>query len=78
MADYLSGDPYRQFAAAALGVLSPTEQQRQAYKAVVLGRIYGKGVVSLARDLGIDAINPLETDLRALLGIGRLVEARTQ
>ena len=53
MADYLSGDPYRQFAAAALGVLNPTEQQRQAYKAVVLGRIYGKGVVSLARDLGI-------------------------
>ena len=37
IADYLSGDPYRQFAAAALGVLNPTEQQRQAYKAVVLG-----------------------------------------
>ena len=33
MADYLSGDPYRQFAAAALGVLNPTEQQRQVYKA---------------------------------------------
>ena len=32
-ADYLSGDPYRQFAAAALGVLKPTEQQRQVYKA---------------------------------------------
>ena len=51
--DYLSGDPYRQFAKAALGVLDPTTQQRQAYKAIVLGRIYGKGVVSLARDLGI-------------------------
>jgi DNA polymerase I-like protein with 3'-5' exonuclease and polymerase domains len=51
--DYLSGDPYRQFAAASLGILDPTEQQRQVYKAVVLGRIYGKGVDSLARDLGI-------------------------
>ena len=53
MADYLSGDPYRQFAAAALGILNPTEQQRQVYKATVLGRIYGLGVVSLARNLGI-------------------------
>ena len=52
-ADYLSGDPYRQFAAAALGVLEPTEQQRQVYKATVLGRIYGLGVASLARNLGI-------------------------
>ena len=51
--DYLSGDPYRQFAKDALGILDPTEQQRQVYKAVVLGRIYGKGVDSLARDLGI-------------------------
>ena len=51
--DYLSGDPYRQFAKAALDILDPTEQQRQVYKAVVLGRIYGKGVVSLARNLGI-------------------------
>ena len=51
--DYFSGDPYRKFAKAALGILNPTEQQRQVYKAVVLGRIYGKGVVSLARDLGI-------------------------
>jgi DNA polymerase-1 len=51
--DYLSGDLYRQFAAASLGILNPTEQQRQIYKATVLGRIYGKGVVSLARDLGI-------------------------
>ena len=80
MADYLSGDPYRQFAAAALGVLNPTEQQRQAYKAVVLGRIYGKGVVSLARDLGISqaacARNP-RPDERALLGVERLAEART-
>ena len=52
-ADYLSGDPYRQFAAAALGILEPTEQQRQVYKATVLGRIYGLGVASLARNLGI-------------------------
>ena len=52
-ADYLSGDPYRQFAAAALGILKPTEQQRQVYKATVLGRIYGLGVASLARNLGI-------------------------
>ena len=52
-ADYLSGDPYRQFAAAALGILNPTEQQRQIYKATVLGRIYGLGVASLARNLGI-------------------------
>jgi DNA polymerase-1 len=52
-ADYLSGDPYRQFAAAALGVLNPTEQQRQIYKATVLGQIYGLGVASLARNLGI-------------------------
>ena len=51
--DYLGGDPYRQFAAASLGIFNPTEQQRQIYKAVVLGRIYGKGVDSLARDLGI-------------------------
>src|SRR5262249_42597315 len=53
MADYLSGDPYRQFAAEALGVLKPTEQQRQVYKATVLGRIYGLGAASLARNLGI-------------------------
>ena len=53
MADYRSGDPYRQFAAEALGVLNPTEQQRQVYKATVLGRIYGLGAASLARNLGI-------------------------
>ena len=53
MADYRSGDPYRQFAAAALGILNPTEQQRQVYKATVLGRIYGLGAASLARNLGI-------------------------
>ena len=64
MADYLSGDPYRQFAAAAFGVLNPTEQQRQAYKAVVLGRIYGKGVVSLARDLGISRQQAQESSIR--------------
>ena len=52
-ADYRTGDPYRQFAAAALGILNPTEQQRQIYKATVLGRIYGLGVASLARNLGI-------------------------
>ena len=54
--DYLSGDPYRQFAKDALGILNPTTQQRQAYKAVVLGRIYGKGADSLARDLGISRL----------------------
>jgi DNA polymerase-1 len=53
IADYLSGDVYRKFAADSLGILNPTEQQRQVYKAVVLGRIYGKGAASLARDLGI-------------------------
>jgi DNA polymerase family A len=53
MADYLSGDPYRQFAAASLGILHPTEQQRQVYKATVLGQIYGLGAASLARNLGI-------------------------
>jgi DNA polymerase-1 len=51
--DYLSGDPYRQFAAASLGIQNPTKQQRQIYKATVLGRIYGLGVASLARNLGI-------------------------
>jgi len=53
VADYLSGDPYRQFAAASLGILNPTEQQRQVYKATVLGQIYGLGASSLARNLGI-------------------------
>jgi len=53
IADYLSGDPYSQFAAAALRVQNPTKQQRQVYKATVLGRIYGLGVASLARNLGI-------------------------
>ena len=53
LADYFSGDPYRQFAAAALGVQNPTKQERQVYKATVLGRIYGLGVASLARNLGI-------------------------
>ena len=53
MADYLRGDPYREFAAASLGILNPTEQQRQVYKATVLGRIYGLGVKALARNLGI-------------------------
>jgi len=49
----LSGDPYRQFAASALGVTSPTTLQRQVYKACVLGRIYGMGASTLARNLGI-------------------------
>jgi hypothetical protein len=53
IADYLSGDPYRQFAKAALGITNPTAQQRQVYKACVLGRIYGMGVDTLARNLGI-------------------------
>jgi DNA polymerase-1 len=53
IADYLSGDPYRQFAKASLGIENPTKQQRQVYKATVLGRIYGLGVASLARNLGI-------------------------
>jgi DNA polymerase I len=53
MQDYLSGDPYRQFAASALGILDPTKQQRQVYKACVLGRIYGMGAGTLARNLGI-------------------------
>ena len=37
----------------SLSILNPTAQQRQVYKAVVLGRIYGKGTASIARDLGI-------------------------
>jgi hypothetical protein len=53
IADYLSGDPYRQFAKASLDIENPTKQQRQIYKATVLGRIYGLGVAALARNLGI-------------------------
>ena len=53
MEDYQSGDPYLQFAAAALGVVKPTKQQRQVYKCCVLGRIYGMGPGTLARNLGI-------------------------
>jgi hypothetical protein len=53
MADYRTGDPYRQFAAAALGVSNPTAVQRQVYKACVLGRIFGMGAETLARNLGI-------------------------
>jgi hypothetical protein len=51
--DYHSGDPYRQFAAAALGIANPTALQRHVYKACVLGRIYGMGADTLARNLGI-------------------------
>jgi hypothetical protein len=54
--DYLSGDPYRTFAKASLGILDPTEQQRQVYKATVLGRIYGLGTAALARNLGISRL----------------------
>jgi hypothetical protein len=53
ISDYLSGDPYRQFAKAALGIANPTAAQRQLYKACVLGRIYGMGADTLARNLGI-------------------------
>ena len=53
MADYRSGDPYRRFAVDALGMVKPTKQQRQVYKACVLGQIYGVGAGSLARNLGI-------------------------
>jgi hypothetical protein len=51
--DYKTGDPYRQFARDALGILDPTEQQRQVYKSCCLGKIYGLGAASLARNLGI-------------------------
>ena len=47
------GDPYRQFAAVALNILKANQQQRQVYKAAVLGRIYGLGVASLARNLRV-------------------------
>jgi hypothetical protein len=53
MSDYLTGDPYQRLAAAALGITNPTSQQRQVYKACVLGRMYGMGVGTLARNLGI-------------------------
>jgi DNA polymerase family A len=52
-ADYLAGDPYRAFAAASLGILDPTKQQRQVYKSIVLGRIYGMGADTLGRNVGI-------------------------
>jgi hypothetical protein len=53
IADYQSGDPYLRFAADALGITKPTKQQRQVYKACVLGQIYGVGASALARNLGI-------------------------
>jgi len=53
MADYLSGDPYKQFAVGALGIANPSALQRQVYKACVLGRIFGMGADTLARNLGI-------------------------
>ena len=39
MADYRSGDPYRRFAVDALGMVKPTKQQRQVYKACVLEHV---------------------------------------
>jgi hypothetical protein len=51
--DYLSGDLYRSFAEDALGISSPTKEQRQVYKACVLGRLFGLGAASLARNLGL-------------------------
>jgi hypothetical protein len=68
--DYMSGDPYRKFAAASLGILNPSEQQRQIYKATVLGRIYGQGTAALARNLGISkfqAQHIMDEMLRAIL-----------
>jgi hypothetical protein len=56
MADYRSGDPYLRFAADALGMVKPTKQQRQVYKACVLGQIYGVGAGTLARNLGISKV----------------------
>jgi DNA polymerase I len=53
IADYATGDPYKQFARVSLGVENPTKAQRQVYKACLLGQIYGIGAVSLARNLGI-------------------------
>jgi hypothetical protein len=53
IADYLSGDVYREFAKAALGLTDVSKRQRQVYKGCVLGRIYGMGAKTLARNLGI-------------------------
>jgi hypothetical protein len=53
IADYRSGDVYREFAKAALGMTEVTKRQRQVYKGCVLGRIYGMGAKTLARNLGI-------------------------
>jgi hypothetical protein len=53
IADYLAGDVYREFAKAALGLTDVNKRQRQVYKGCVLGRIYGMGAKTLARNLGI-------------------------
>ena len=53
IADYLTGDVYREFAKAALGITDVNKRQRQVYKGCVLGRIYGMGSKTLARNLGI-------------------------
>ena len=63
MADYLSGDPYEQFAVAALNIDKPTKKQRAVYKAVVLRRKYGKGAEATARDLGI-TVGRAQRDMR--------------
>ena len=55
IADYLSGDVYREFAKAALGITNVSKRQRQVYKGCVLGRIYGMGAKTLARNLGISS-----------------------
>jgi hypothetical protein len=55
IADYLSGDVYREFAKAALGITDVNKRQRQVYKGCVLGRIYGMGSKTLARNLGISS-----------------------
>jgi hypothetical protein len=53
IADYLAGDVYREFAKAALGLTDVNKRQRQVFKGCVLGRIYGMGSKTLARNLGI-------------------------
>jgi DNA polymerase I-like protein with 3'-5' exonuclease and polymerase domains len=64
MSDYRIGDAYREFARAALGITAVSKRQRQVYKGCVLGRIYGMGARTLARNLGIShdqARNILQT-----------------
>ena len=80
-ADYLSGDPYRQFAAAALGILNADRAAASGLQGHGLGRIYGLGVASLARNLGISkaqAQRDHRPDERALSGAERLAAARAR